>query len=80
MVQARNMWFVGTPSPCEAEANSLRQTLIWLHGKEKLHIELQTLTWLQGKEEFHVELETDCKQIVDSDIPVICLLSDAFYK
>lgn len=68
MVQARNTWFVGTPSPCEAEANSLMKTLIWLHGKEKLHIELQTLTWLQGKEEFHVELETDCKQIVDSDI------------
>ncbi|MCH83844.1 hypothetical protein A2U01_0004670, partial [Trifolium medium] len=31
-----------TPSPSEAKANSLLETLIWLQGKEELHIELET--------------------------------------
>jgi hypothetical protein len=32
---------MGTPSPSETEENILLYTLIWLQGKEELHIELE---------------------------------------
>jgi hypothetical protein len=32
---------MGTPSPSETEPNILLHTLIWLQGKEELHIELE---------------------------------------